>query len=199
MKKRISLIGTASVVAMLLSGCAALQSEFTTEVGIAALDAAYQQWAETYVEEGNTLGNDPAVVEEAAEVEEGIDAVPFTDLNFAYGGFSGGSAMLSEPRISSLKVSSSGMSIHWDVDLSGWGLADGDAGALACLFCKFDGAWKGGKFDWISSSRSTRDFTNINIGYSGWSASDFNNATAYAFVVVSKDGKRRSNVAYCAK
>ena len=35
---------------------------------------------------------------------------------------------------------------------------------------------------------------NVHNGYNGWSKSDFDRAEAYAFVVVSSDGKRRSNV-----
>lgn len=196
-----------AVTCLIGSGCASIQSAYDNFGGAAALvdysieelDKAYQKWLAQYEDAGGTIGNDPAEVEEAAPVEEGIDAVAFSELEWKYGGFSGGSAILSEPRISNIKVSSSGMSISWDVKLSSWGLAESDAGALACLFCKVDGAWRGGKFDWISSSRATRDFKNINSGYNGWSASDFNRATAYAFVVVSKDGKRRSNVAYCVK
>jgi len=136
------------------------------------------------------------VPEQAETVQADVnDAIPFADLSFCWGGFKGSSAILSTPRISALSVSFSRMSIRWDIGLSGWGLSDGDyTGALACLFCKVDGQWIGGKFDWISTSRSTRDFKNIHSGYGGWSVSDFNRAETYAFVVVSKDGKKRSNV-----
>ena len=52
----------------------------------------------------------------------------------------------------------------------------------------------GGKFDWISSSRSTRDFKNIYGGYGGWNLSNVPKTTTAAFVIVSKDGKWRSNI-----
>jgi hypothetical protein len=70
---------------------------------------------------------------------------------------------------------------------------------VACLFCYSGGKWVGGKFDWVSTSRRTRDFKNIHEGYHGWSPTVFKNATAYAFVIVSKDGKSRSNVIRCGR
>lgn len=66
---------------------------------------------------------------------------------------------------------------------------------LACLFCKGqDGKWQGGKFDWVSTSRKSRDFKNIEIRYKGWHPSMLDTAISYAFVIVSADGKKRSNV-----
>lgn len=56
------------------------------------------------------------------------------------------------------------------------------------------GAWVGGKFDWISSSRRSRDFVNVYSGYAGWSLADVPNPCQAAFVIVSPDGKKRSNV-----
>ena len=124
-----------------------------------------------------------------------VDAVSFDTLQWKYGGFNGSGAKLDVPRISNLSVKSNGLSLTWDVNLSGWGLSNDDwRGALACLFCKVDGVWKGGKMDWISSSRATRDFHNIRDGYNGWDKQAIERADAYAFVVVSADGKRRSNV-----
>ena len=67
--------------------------------------------------------------------------------------------------------------------------------AVACLFVMDeDGRWIGGKFEWISSSRDTREFTNIHDGYNGWSLRDVPNPTEVAFVVFRKDGKKRSNI-----
>ena len=67
------------------------------------------------------------------------------------------------------------------------------------LFCEQDGKWVGGKFDWISTSRTTRDFANIRSGYNGWDPSAISKADRCAFVVVSKDGKRRTNVIACGR
>ncbi len=130
------------------------------------------------------------------------DAVDFSLLQWQFGGFGGGSAQLaSNPRISSLSVSHSGMSYAW---VSG-GCEDlgaashTDAACLACLFCLIDGQWVGGKFDWISTSRRTRDFKNIDDGYNGWPTDAISRGEAFAFVIVSKNGRERTNVIRCDK
>jgi hypothetical protein len=74
-----------------------------------------------------------------------------------------------------------------------------DAACLACLFCKLDGRWRGGKFDWISTSRTTRGFENVRDGYGGWRKDAIEAAEAFAFVICSSDGKKRTNVALFAK
>jgi hypothetical protein len=74
------------------------------------------------------------------------------------------------------------------------------ADCICALFVKGkDGQWRGGKFDWISTSRMTRSFENIKTGYHGWPSDSISTATAYAFVITSKDGKRRSNVITCGR
>ena len=130
------------------------------------------------------------------------DAVDFSLLTWKYGGFNGASARLaSRPRISSLSVSSSGMSYAWvsggceDLGASSYT----DAACLACLFCLIDGKWVGGKFDWISTSRRTRGFENIRGNYNGWPPNATTRASAFAFVIVSRDGKSRTNVIRCNK
>ena len=130
------------------------------------------------------------------------DAVDYSLLQWSYGGFKGGNAKLSsKARIKNLKVSSSGMSYSW---VSG-GCADlgcsssTDASCLACLFVLVGGKWVGGKFDWISTSRLTRDFANIKDGYNGWPKDAIGKAEKYAFCIVSKDGKSRTNVISCGR
>ena len=125
-----------------------------------------------------------------------FDEVPFMSLNWVYGGFKGGDARMDGVTIGGLKMKPDGMSFKWENDLSAWGIANEDASqALACLFVQTGGGeWVGGKFDWISSSRKTRDFKNIYEGYNDWSLANVPNPCAAAFVVVSKDGKKRSNV-----
>ena len=125
------------------------------------------------------------------------DAAPFASLKWPWGGFDGSKAALSDKaRIKALKVTASGLSYAWESggceDLGASSRTD--ASCLACLFC-FDGsAWRGGKFDWISTSRTSRDLKNIESGYSGWDAAAFRSAKAHAFCIVSKDGRRRTNV-----
>ena len=124
------------------------------------------------------------------------DEADYGAFTWAYGGFNGSRAALDAPRIGALKMNGmSGLSYNWvGPNLSAWGLGHTDAGALACLFVRrSDGSWIGGKFDWISSSRTTRDFKNL-AGYGGWTLTGIPNPCRAAFVIVSADGRRRSNV-----
>ena len=126
-----------------------------------------------------------------------FDAVPFELLHFDYGGFHPPTnCHRSAVELSGLEVKRDGLSFKYIEDLSHWGLSHEDyTGALACLFvCDRDRRWVGGKFDWISSSRTTRDFENIYEGYEGWSLRDVPNPCPVAFVIVSPNGKKRSNV-----
>jgi uncharacterized repeat protein (TIGR02543 family) len=131
------------------------------------------------------------------------DDVDFSLLQWTYGGFKGESAKLgAEPRITGLKLNNSGMSYSWKSGgCESLGATSGSdySRTVACLFCHYGGKWVGGKFDWVSTSRRTRDFKNIHEGYNGWSPKAFSGADAYAFVIVSKDGKSRSNVIRCGK
>ena len=130
------------------------------------------------------------------------DEVDFALLDFCWGAFKGGSAKLVDGvEIGSLKVSGSGMSYKWKTGgCEKLGASSStDAACLACLFCKLDGRWRGGKFDWISTSRTTRGFENISDGYNGWQKDAVSKAAEYAFVIVSSDGKKRSNVIKAAR
>lgn len=118
-------------------------------------------------------------------------------LDFRYGGFKGESAKeVAGCRIGSLRVSGSGLSYRWE---KGGCEALGASGptdysqTVACAFYEDGGRWVGGKFDWISTSRTSRSFENIKSGYNGWDAAAFFGAKRHGFCIVSKDGKRRSN------
>ncbi len=124
------------------------------------------------------------------------DAVSFGALRWSYGGINGGGARKTSASIGGLRFSRSGLSYGWTGhNLSAWGLSNSDTSAYACLFVKkADGSWVGGKFDWVSSSRTSRDFKNIFEGYHGWSLSGVPNPCDAAFVIVSGDLKKRTNV-----
>lgn len=78
--------------------------------------------------------------------------------------------------------------------MSAWGYGAGTL-VYACLFVKNnDGNWVGGKFDWISSNRTSRDLKNVLGGYSGWNLSNVPNPCQAAFVILDKNKQRRSNV-----
>ena len=148
---------------------------------------------------------EPAVAPVVAPVTPtaSADAVDFASLEWAWGGFKGGSAKLAEGvEIGSLKVTADGMSYKWVrggcEKLGATSREDADH-TICALFCKLDGKWQGGKFDWISTSRLSRDFKNVRDGYGGWRKDAIEAAEAYAFVICSKDGKRRSNVALFSK
>jgi hypothetical protein len=124
------------------------------------------------------------------------DEVSFSSLRFTYGNFNGARAGLSSPRIANLRFSSNALSYSWaGPNLSSWGMSAGQADAICCLFLQNSGgAWVGGKFDWISSSRTTRDLNHVRGGYGGWSLGGIPNPSRAAFVIISADGRRRSNV-----
>ena len=131
-----------------------------------------------------------------SDVPADLDAVDFASLVWKFGGVDGSKAKLSAPRISGLKAGKESISYKWDVTLSAWGLDDDDSdNALACWFVtREDGSIVGGKFDWISTSRKTRDFKNVLTGYQGWSLEGVPNPCQAYFVVVSKDARKRSNI-----
>ena len=126
----------------------------------------------------------------------GLDQVPFGSLKWTFGGRPNGSgARNGGVVISGARFSSNGISFTYVKDLSAWGYSSGALGGIACLFVrKENGQWVGGKFDWISSSRRSRGFENVRAGYEGWNLAGVPNPCQAAFVIVSPDGKRRSNV-----
>ena len=181
------IVGAAGALcaALLLCGCSTVRN---------AVDE-YRDWRAEQT-------NAPAVPPDAPDTPPATPETPAADeteygtFTWAFGGFNGSRAALSEPRIASLRMNGmSGLSYRWaGPNLTAWGLGHTDAAALACLFLQHaDGRWVGGKFDWISSSRTTRDFKNLG-GYNGWSLAGIPNPCRAAFVIVSADGRRRSNV-----
>lgn len=142
-------------------------------------------------------GKSAEKAEEADEAEEpaALDEGDFSAFRWQFGGVDGSRAKLDKPRISKLKMGRDGLSFRWEVGLQAWGLADGEAGALACLFVTTEkGEIVGGKFDWISTSRSGRSLENALTGYNGWSLAGVGDKCTVFFVVVSASGKQRSNV-----
>lgn len=126
-----------------------------------------------------------------------VDQVDYNALNWSYGGVNGSGAVLVDNSIiSDLKCSNSGLSYRWQ---SGGCEALGassatDASAIACLFVKKNGTWVGGKFEWISTSRTTRDFTNILKGYNKWPIHAAATAKEFAFVILRNN--KRTNTLY---
>ena len=123
---------------------------------------------------------------------------PSPSLVWRYGGFDGSKAA-EDPacRISGLKVGSSSLSLKWETGVpASWAANKTEKGNLVVVaaFYQSGGKWIGGKFDWIDASRSSRSLENIMDGYGGWDASAWRAAKKHALVVVSADGKKRSNL-----
>ena len=132
---------------------------------------------------------------DATETDVAPDQVAYGSLSWRYGGIGGGGYKPTGVSISGLHAGKNGMSFKYNKDLSAWGYGHGDCYGYACLFVQTEsGAWVGGKFDWISSSRAERDFNNIYGGYRGWSLDGVPNPCQVAFVILDVNAKRRSNV-----
>jgi len=116
-------------------------------------------------------------------------------LNWCWGGFDGSKATETDKaQIKNLKVSSDGLSYEWAAggcENLGANSKDDKDHTIACLFLE-DG--RGGKFDWISTSRKTRDFKNIHGGYKGWDANAFKRAKKVWFCIISRNGLVRTNL-----
>lgn len=201
--QKIMLIGFLAVTIMSLhmaGGCKSLVDLADNPSVQAEFERAVARIREALADDPGSVPGVPETVETPADPSSPstADAVPYSSLNWSMGGFRGAGALQhSGAVIGSLSVKSNGMSYKW---VSGGcealgATSKGDADhTLACMFYKdAGGKWQGGKFDWISTSRTTRDFKNIHDGYHGWSPSAFAAATEYAFVIVGTNG-RRTNV-----
>lgn len=111
----------------------------------------------------------------------------------------GGAARVARAEIANLRVSPSGLSYKW---VSGGCEAlgasgSGDIGPICALgYQTASGAWKIAKFDHISTSRTSRDYKNLQEGYNGWIWGEVSTAKSFCFVILSADGKRRTNYAF---
>lgn len=138
----------------------------------------------------------PPAADSTADVGQSAGSAASGHLVYKYGGFDGSRAV-EDPntQIADLHMTRSGLRYKWvKGNLRNWGVTpDTNAGALACAFYWDGKQWIGGKFDHISTSRTTRDFKNLE-DYKGWRSGPFFAATKRAFCIVSKDGKRRTNL-----
>ena len=184
--------------ALCVAGCSTL-----TQDEIARLDKIFWEWVERQEAKGETppsaepipdTPTPPPTPEQPPA--DASDAVAYSSLQWRYGGFNGANAKLDSPRISNLSIKNGNRVYYkWDVGLSGWGLGHTDPGAICAVFFERDGQWIGGKFDWVSVSRTNRELKHVE-SYSNWPSSGIKLPWRgkVAFVVVSADGRRRSNV-----
>lgn len=151
----------------------------------------------------SSSGDAAAVEAEPAQTATGSASTAGTaaaKLVYRFGGFKGGGAVeTAAAQIGSLRMSRNGLSFKWVKGgcepLGATSAGDCDH-TLACAFYWSDkeNAWIGGKFDWVSTSRTTRDFKNLNSGYGGWTPEEFFWAPKRAFCIVSLDGRKRTNL-----
>lgn len=193
----VALVAIVGAIMATLSGCIIQSGEEEWRELVAPHLAALSN----KLDQASAALESPAAQEEAEESKAPpaeTDAISFESMQWCYGGFNGAKAApVDGCEIADLKISSSGMTYQWkgggceQLGASSRSAAD----CIAALFVKgADGQWRGGKFDWISTSRTSRSFENIHGEYHGWPSDSIEKAAAYAFVIVSKDGKRRSNV-----
>jgi len=136
--------------------------------------------------------------EKPAATATAADAVPYDSLGWSYGGFHGEAAPLDAvARISSLSFNSSTLFYAWDAGnceaLGATSASDYNA-TICAVFCKNSaGVWVGGKFDWISTSRTSRGLNHC-YDYEGWTMSGLPNPAEACFVIVSIKTGTRTNV-----
>ena len=168
-------------------------SPSTSAQGTATTSATSSQGA-GYATQANASGSEVTSATDTSGYEV-ADEVPYGSLKWTYGGISGRGYGASGVSISGLRISGRSLSFHYGTNLSAWGYSKDAIGGYACLFVqKEDGSWVGGKFDWISSSRSSRGLENVFGGYSGWTLNGVPNPCQTAFVILDASKKRRSNV-----
>lgn len=103
-----------------------------------------------------------------------------------------------DAQISDLKMTRSGLTYKWKKGgcevLGATSKTDYDHTVAVVGYSNDGKTFHCAKFDWISTSRTYRDFKNIDSDYNGWSAERFFNAPKRCFFIMSVDGKRRTNV-----
>ena len=118
-------------------------------------------------------------------------------VKWSYGGFNGSKTVSVGNVIKDLKAEGNNMSYSWTISeteavrlLGSKEKTEPDL--LACFFVTTSsGEIVGGKFEWISVSRKTRQFGNIYGKYNGWSLANVPNSTKVYFCIAHpKNGKR---------
>jgi hypothetical protein len=116
-------------------------------------------------------------------------------LSWCYGGFNGSNAAVVEDAVlRGVTLKGDTFTIEWDKgdcrNLGATSKEDSDH-TVACLFLANG---KGGKFEWISTSRKTRSTENIKNGYNKWPKSALDKGGRLWFCIAGvKDDKKTSN------
>ena len=184
-----------------MCGCAT----FDKLGGMEALDKLADKWtakAQALPPVEGIGGNSPVLNDPEFNESLPPEPVSFSSLHWLkpdskniVGGFNGSGAVFDRVTLSNLSCNGKSVFYKFDVDLSAWGLSHGEAGAICAVFFERNGRYEGGKFDWVSSSRTSRELKHVE-SYSNWPQSGIKLPWRgkVAFVIFSADGKRRSNV-----
>jgi len=174
------------------------------EVG-KSLFEALKQLTEKKVLEG-AEENNGGVAQQAESADAAPEAEPKAEdepqataaepaLSWCYGGFNGSKAKVSgDAVLESATLKGDTLTIKWKTggceQLGATSETDADH-TVACMFLA-DGA--GGKFEWISTSRKTRNMKNIKKGYNGWPPTALDGGGRLWFCIAGvKDDKKTSN------
>jgi len=123
------------------------------------------------------------------------DEMEFSDLVWDKGGINGANAKLTTAIVGNANFGPNGLTYKWkENDLAVWGYAKTQADGRTCVFYKKNGKWHGGFFEWISTSRTSRDWKNVKGKYKGWNWNDIPDGADGAFLIMSRDGSKRTNV-----
>ncbi len=118
--------------------------------------------------------------------------VSFGDAEWCYGGYTPDS--LSKGSFT-YKVTGGTTNSITSSNGGDWGVASGrNAAFIVCLFVKQSKGWRGGKFDWISQNRTSRDLKNVYSGYGGWCSEGVAKGKPFKACVVDEKGKKWSGM-----
>lgn len=200
----------ASVISLAV-GCASIPEEERREIydyatnaverAIAAIDARKEKADEAPPQTSSDAGATKPTADTTADGGKSASAPASGTLVYKYGRFDGSKAV-EDPntQIGSVRMGENGMTYKWiKGGCENFGAkSKTDSGcAFACFFYwdEVSKSWIGGKTDWLSTSRTSRDWKNIRDHYKGWEPDKFFSAKRRAFCVVSTDGKKRTNLA----
>lgn len=185
---------------MLASGCASLQSILSDADAQALFDKAIVKLEQRLDKPTTPTPTDPTTPTPTPP-NTAVDEVDYASLVWSNGGFSGKGARLDPvARITNLTFSKAALAYRWAGGgceaLGAKSAGDSDATICAVFFRHADGTWRGGKFDWISTSRTSREMKHINgsTPYHNWDASVIPNPADSCFVIVSVRTGTRTNV-----
>ena len=150
----------------------------------------------------NTVNKVVDAVTPAKTEEQKIQKIE-PSFKWTYGGYKGEKSKYAGPSgsvmIKDLKIGAKDMAYTWAVSETDavkmlGSKSKTEIDLYACLFVTTkSGEIVGGKFEWISISRKTRQFTNVFGKYNGWTLANVPNPTEAYFCIVNPKTGARTN------